>query len=59
MLVDAAIEGSRDKALQALACDPMMANFHEVEPLFDALVEAHGPRLARFRKRKKRPTRSA
>jgi len=58
LLVDAAIEGSRDKALQALASDPMMANFHEVEPLFDALVEAHGPRLARFRKRGKRPTRT-
>jgi len=51
LLVDAAVEGSRHKALQALACDSMMLNFREVEPLFDALVEAQGPRLRRFRKR--------
>lgn len=49
LMVDAAIEGSRDKALQALASDPMMTNFHEVEPLFDALIKAQGQRLARFR----------
>ena len=53
LMVDAAVEGSREKALQALACDPMMLNFREVEPVFDALVEAQGPRLARFRKRKR------
>lgn len=51
LTVDAAAEGSREKALQSLACDPMIVNFHEVEPLFDALVEAQGDRLARFRKR--------
>jgi len=49
LLVDAAIEGSREKALQALACDPMMLSFHEVEPLFDALVEAQGERLRQFK----------
>ena len=51
LLVDAAIEGSRSKAIQALACDPMIANFGEAEPVLDALVEAQGSRLARFRKR--------
>lgn len=51
LVADAALEGNRHKALQALACDSMMLNFTEVEPLFDAIVEAQGPRLARFRKR--------
>jgi len=50
LLVDAALEGSRAKALQALACDPMVLNFREVEPLFDALVEAQGDRLGQFRR---------
>ncbi|HUT33762.1 MAG TPA: hypothetical protein VNE39_09795 [Planctomycetota bacterium] len=50
LLVDAALEGSRAKALQALACDPMVLNFREVEPLLDALIEAQGPRLRQFRK---------
>jgi len=54
LLVDAAIEGSRKKAIMALACDPMMLNFTEVEKVFDAVVEAQGPRLARFRKRKRK-----
>ena len=53
LVVDAAVEGSRRKALQALACDSMMLNFAEVGKVFDAIVEAHGPRLARFRKRRK------
>jgi alpha-galactosidase/6-phospho-beta-glucosidase family protein len=51
LVVDAAVEGSRAKALQAMACDAMTLNFHEVEPLFDALVEAQTPRLDRFRRR--------
>jgi alpha-galactosidase/6-phospho-beta-glucosidase family protein len=49
--VDAALEGSRAKALQALACDPMMLNFREPEPVLDALVEAQGDRLRQFRRR--------
>ena len=53
LVVDAAIEGSRKKALMALACDPMIINFTEAEPLLDALVAAHGKRLARFRKRRR------
>ncbi|HRU06252.1 MAG TPA: hypothetical protein P5137_10830, partial [Candidatus Brocadiia bacterium] len=51
LMVDAAATGCRKTALMALACDPMMQNFREVEPLFDALVEGQGARLARFRKR--------
>ena len=51
LLVDAALEGSRAKALQALACDPMMLNFREPEPVLDALVEAQGDRLGQFRRR--------
>ncbi|OGV65728.1 MAG: hypothetical protein A3K19_25895 [Lentisphaerae bacterium RIFOXYB12_FULL_65_16] len=58
LMVDAAIEGSREKALMALACDPMMTNFGEVEPLFDAMVEAQGQRLTTFRKAGARPRRS-
>jgi alpha-galactosidase len=50
LLVDAAIEGSREKALQALACDPMVLSFREPAPLLDALVAAQGPRLRQFRK---------
>ena len=47
-----AVEGSREKALAALASDSMMLNFKEVEEVFDAIVEGQGPRLARFRKRR-------
>ncbi|HPD14515.1 MAG TPA: hypothetical protein PLE19_06175 [Planctomycetota bacterium] len=50
LLVDAALEGSREKALQALACDPMVLNFREPEAILDALIEAQGERLARFRR---------
>jgi len=48
--VDAALEGSREKALQALACDPMIINFREPEPPLDALIEAQRPRLDHFRR---------
>ena len=57
LMVEAAVEGCRRKALMALACDPMMLNFDEVEPLFDAIVAAQGPRLARFRKKGPSPRR--
>lgn len=51
LLVDAAAEGSRTKALQALAGDPMIRDFYEAEKVFDAMVNAQGDRLKRFRKR--------
>ncbi len=50
LFVEAAVEGSRKKAIQALACDSMMLSFAEVQEVFDAIVRAQGPRLARFRK---------
>ena len=40
-----------EKALQVLAGDPMIRDFHEAEKVLDALVEAQGDRLKRFRKR--------
>ena len=49
LLVEAAAEGSRTKALQALACDPMVRDFHEPRLILDALVAAQGDRLAPFR----------
>ena len=50
LLVDAAVEGSRQKALQAMACDSMIRDFKEAEKVFDAIVEAQGERLKKFRK---------
>jgi len=50
LLVDAAVEGSRRKALQAMACDSMIRDFKEAVEVFDAIVEAQGERLKRFRK---------
>lgn len=49
LLVDAAAEQSRFKAIQALACDPMVRDFSEPEKILDALVAAQGERLAAFR----------
>ncbi len=49
LTVDAAIEGSREKALQALACDPMILNFDEARKVFDAIVKDQGERLRVFR----------
>jgi len=51
LTVDAAAEGSRDKAIAALACDPMIRDFREAVTLFDALVAAHGDWLKPFRKK--------
>ena len=49
LTIEAAAEGSRAKAIQALACDPMVRDFHEARAILDALVEAQGDRLAPFR----------
>jgi len=51
LMVDAAVEQSREKALQALACDPMVRDFHEPRKILDALVACQGERLAAFRSR--------
>ena len=47
--VDAAAEGSREKALMAMASDPMIRDFDEARRVFDAIVKAQGPRLKAFR----------
>jgi len=49
LTVDAAVEGSRHKAIQALACDPMIRDFYEARKVFDAIVAGQGDRLKRFR----------
>jgi alpha-galactosidase len=49
LTVEAAVEGSRRKALMALACDPMIRDFAEARRVLDALVKAQGPRLKAFR----------
>ncbi len=50
LTVEAAVEGSRAKALMALACDPMIRDFHEARAIFDALIKVQAGRLDRFRK---------
>jgi len=49
LVVDAAVEGSREKAVMALACDAMTRDFHEPRVVLDALIEAQDGRLDRFR----------
>ena len=49
LMVEAAVEKSRTKALQALACDPMVCDFVEPEKILNALVQAQGDRLEAFR----------
>lgn len=49
LTVEAAVERSREKAVMALASDPMIRDFHEARAVFDALVEAHGERLKDFK----------
>lgn len=48
LLVDAGIEGSREKAIQALACDPMIRDFDEAKAILDAMIKAQGDRMARY-----------
>jgi len=50
LTIKAAAEGSRLKAIQALASDPMVRDFKEAGDIPDALVNAQGDRLAPFRK---------
>jgi alpha-galactosidase len=51
LTIEAAAEQSRSKAIQALACDPMIRDFHEAEQVLDALIEVQGDRLASFMKK--------
>lgn len=50
LMIEAAVEGSRKKAIQALACDPMVRDFQEAGKILDALVVAQQGRLDRFKK---------
>jgi alpha-galactosidase len=54
LLVDAAVLGKRDLALLAMVSDPQIISLDEAEKVLDALVKAHGKRLARFAKRTRR-----
>jgi len=49
LTVDAAVEQSRQKAIMALACDPMIRDFKEARAVFDAIVKTQGDRLKAFR----------
>lgn len=49
LTVEAAVEGSRRKALMAMACDPMIRDFEEARRAFDAILKAQGARLKPFR----------
>jgi len=50
LMVDAAAETSRKKAIMALACDPRIRDFKEAKEIFDAMVKGLGERLKKFRK---------
>lgn len=51
MIIEAAVEHNRSKAIQAMASDHMIRDFHEATNVFDALVTAHGDRLKKFKKK--------
>lgn len=55
LIIEAAVENDRSKALQAFAGDPMIRDFHEGQKVFDALVTAHGTRLKQFKKKASDP----
>ncbi len=49
LVVDAAIEGSREKAIQALASDPMIRDFKEAREVLDGMIVAQDGRLDRYK----------
>lgn len=49
LMIEAAAEGSRQKALQALASDPMIRSFREAREVLDALITAQQGRLDGFK----------
>jgi len=49
LTIAAAAESSREKALMAMATDPMIRDFDEARRVFDAIVKAQGARLKAFR----------
>ena len=48
MLVDAALTGDRQLALQALMGDPLVSDFRAAPKLLDELLEAHAELLPQF-----------
>lgn len=48
LIVEAALQGSRELAIRALALDPLVNDIHIARQLFDALYEAHKPYLPQF-----------
>ena len=48
LAVEAAQEGSYDKALQALLIDPVVHNLEAAKTTLDELLQAHAPLLPRF-----------
>lgn len=49
LMIEAAAEGSREKAIQAMACDPMIRDFREAKEVLDVLVVAQQGRLDAFK----------
>lgn len=51
MIVDAALTGSRELALQALLGDPLVHDFRSAPLMLDELLEAHADYLPQFQRR--------
>ena len=49
LIIEAAVEKNREKAIQAMASDPMIRDFKEARKVFDAIVKVHGERLKEFK----------
>ena len=49
LTIEAAVEKSREKAIQAMASDPMIRDFKEAKKIFEAIVKAQGDRLKDFK----------
>jgi alpha-galactosidase/6-phospho-beta-glucosidase family protein len=48
-LVEAAVHGDRDAALQALLLDPVVNSISQAEAILDEMLEAHRDFLPQFR----------
>ncbi|MGB9597285.1 MAG: hypothetical protein ACPL7B_13470, partial [Candidatus Poribacteria bacterium] len=48
LIIESAINGDRQLALQAMALDPLVPSLEVAEALLDELLEAHGEHLPRF-----------
>ncbi len=50
LVVEAALTGKRNVALQALLLDPMMRSISDAESLLDEMIEAHAEHLPQFKR---------